>query len=234
MAIKRKKRNKKQDDDTLVDIVEVKESAESFIESNQKNIMGALLALVLLVGGYLAYKHLYQEPREKEASSQLYQAQLQFEKDSFALALTNPGNGALGFLDIAEQFSGTKAGNLAKYYSGVAYMHLGKYDAAIEYLDDFSPRGEVLPVTRYGLLGDAYSEKGDFDQAASYYRKAVHAADGNDFLAPLYLKKLGLLHEKNGNWQAAAEAYNEIKTKYPLSIDGGDIDKFIARVSAKL
>jgi TolA-binding protein len=233
MSIKRKKSTSKQDE-TLVDIVEVKESAQGFIESNQKNILGGILAFILLVGGFLAYKHLYQTPREKDASSQLSQAQLQFEKDSFAIALSNPGNGAKGFLDIAKEYSGTKAGNLANYYAGVCYLHLGQYDSAIEYLEDFSAKGDVLPATRQSLLGDAYAEKGDLEKAASYYQKAVKVASGNEFLASMYLKKVGLLAEKNQNWKAAAEAYNEIKTKYPLSIDGRDIDKYITRVNTHL
>jgi TolA-binding protein len=230
MSINKKKSTSKQDE-TLVDIVEVKESAQGFIESNQKNIMGGLLGLILLVGGFLAYKHWYKTPREKDASGQMAQAQMQFEKDSFAVALSNPGNGAKGFLDIAKEYSGTKAGNLANYYAGVSYLHLGQYDSAIEYLENFSAKGDILPATRQSLLGDAYAEKGDLEKAASYYQKAVSAAGDNEFLAAMYLKKVGLLAEKNQNWKGAAEAYNQIKTKYPLSIDGRDIDKYITRVS---
>ena len=206
MAINKKKSTSDQDG-TLVDIVEVKESAQGFIESNQKNIMGGLLALVLLIGGFLAYKHWYKTPREKDASSQMAQAQMQFEKDSFAIALSNPGNGAKGFLDIAKEYSGTKAGNLANYYAGVCYLHLGQYDAAIASLEDFSAKGDVLPATRQSLLGDAYAEKGDLEKAASYYQKAVSAAGSNEFLASMYLKKVGLLAEKNQNWKATSNYF---------------------------
>ncbi|MFK7810356.1 MAG: tol-pal system YbgF family protein [Saprospiraceae bacterium] len=232
MAIKRKKN--KQQEETLVDIVEVKDSAQGFLETNQKNIMGGLLALIVVVGGYLAFKHLYQGPRETEASTQLSQAQLQFEKDSFALALSNPGSGAPGFLDIIDNHSGTKAANLATYYSGASYLHLGQYDLAIQFLEDFNPKGEVLEGPTFSMIGDAYAEKGDMNNAASYYKKAVNAADGNEFLAPMYLKKVGMMAEKNENWKAAADAYNKIKMEYPTSVDGNDIDKYLARVTPKL
>jgi hypothetical protein len=49
-------------------------------------------------------------------------AQQQFEKDSFQLALTNPGGGYSGFLDIIDSYSGTKTANLAKYYAGICYL----------------------------------------------------------------------------------------------------------------
>ena len=230
MAIRR---NKKQNDETLVDIVEVKESASDWVDSNQKTILGALLGLVLVVGGFLAYKQFVKAPKEKEAMNVMQTAQLQFEKDSFALALSNPGNGALGFLDIADQYGGTAAGNLANYYIGVSYLRLGKYEAAIDHLKSFSADGSVLPATKFGVIGDAFAEKNDLDNALSYYSKAASAV-GNEFTSSMYLKKVGLLNEKNQNWSAAMTAYKQIKTKYPLSIDGNDIDKYISRVAAKM
>ncbi len=230
MAIRR---NKKKNDETLVDIVEVKDSASDWVDANQKTIFGGLLGLILLVGGFLAYKQFVKAPKEKEAMNIMQAAQLQFERDSFALALTNPGNGGMGFLDIAQNYSGTAAGNLSNYYAGVAYLRLGKYDAAIDHLKSFSADGSVLPATKLGVIGDAYAEKNDLDSALSYYTKAA-AAVGNEFTSSMYLKKVGLLNEKNQNWSAALAAYKQIKTKYPLSIDGNDIDKYISRVAAKM
>ncbi len=230
MAIRRKK---KQNDDTLVDIVEAKEGAQDWIDANQKTIFGVLFALVAVIGGYLAYNNFVKIPNEKEASNMMQQAQLQFEKDSFAIALSNPGNGGLGFLDIIDNYGGTSAGNLSNYYAGISYLRLGQYDGAIDYLNAFSADGNVLPAMKMGAIGDAYSEKGDFDSALSYYNKAIKAV-GNEFTASMYLKKVGMLNEKNQNWKAAMDAYQQIKTKYPTSVDGSEIDKYISRIEAKL
>lgn len=216
--------------ETLVDIVEVKESAETFVEKYQQLIFGGLIALVLLVGGYFAYKYLFQVPKQKEAVEQMYKAQEQFERDSFRLALTNPGSGFPGFLDIIDQYSGTPASNSAEYYAGICYLHLGEYDAAIAHLTDFSPDDEVLPITKMGAIGDAYAEKGDLDKALSFYNKAVSAGK-NEILTAYYLKKVGMLNEKNGKFEAAKEAYEQIRKEYPNSNEGKDIEKYIARVS---
>lgn len=224
------KRKTSANDETLVDIVEVKESAESFVEKNQQAIFGGLVALVLIVGGYFAYKYLFQEPKQKEAVEQMYKAQEQFERDSFRLALANPGSGFPGFLDIIDQYSGTPAANAAEYYAGICYLQLGEYDAAIAHLNDFSPSDEVLPITKMGAIGDAYAEKGDLGQALSYYKKAVSAGD-NDILTAYYLKKVGMLNEKNGDFSAAKSAYEQIRKDYPNSNEGRDIEKYIARVS---
>ncbi len=225
----RRKRKQKKQDEVLVDIVEAREGVQDFIDNNQIAVFGGLALLVLLIGGYFGYKYLYQIPKQDEAVEQMFQAQWQFERDSFALALTNPGGGYSGFLDIIDNYGGTAAGNLANFYAGVSYLNLGQYDAAISYLEDFSPDGVVIPMMKYGALGDAWSEKGDLGKALGYYQDAANEA-ANEALTPYYLKKIGMLHEKEGRMDEAKEAYEKIKNNYPTSSDGRDIDKYIVRL----
>ncbi len=225
----RRKRNKKQDE-TLVNIVEARDQAQNFFDRNQQFIVGAVLVVVLIAGGIFAYNNFYVKPRQTEAIQQMFQAEVQFQQDSFVQALTNPGGGYKGFLDITEDYSGTPAANLANYYAGVSYLNIGEYEAAISYLKDFKPDGEIGPVMKYGTLGDAYSELNDLDQAMSYYEKAANAED-NDLLTPYYLKKIGLLNEYQQNYPDALEAYQEIKDNYPQSTEARDIDKFIQRAA---
>lgn len=224
-------RRSRQNDDTLVDLVEVKESASGMLQNNQLKILGIIGILALLVGGFLAYKYLYQSPRNNAAMEQMYKAEMQFKQDSFALALENPGGGFDGFLDIIDNYNGTKAANLSKYYAGVCYLNLGRYNEAIEYLNTFSADGNVTPITKFGAMGDAYSELNDFDSAVSNYRKAANAGD-NELLTPYYLKKVGMLLEKQGDSAGAAEAYQQIKEKYPNSTEGLDISKYITRMAS--
>jgi len=224
----RRKKTRRAEEETLVDIVEVTEQAGDFFERNQNLLLGALGAIALVVGGYFAYHTFYKLPLEEEAGDQIFQAELQFQRDSFELALLNPGGGYSGFLDIIENYGGTDVANIALYYAGISYLHLGKFDAATSYLNDFDPAGEVTPIMKYGALGDAYSELEQFDKAIKAYRSAANAAS-NDFLSPYYLKKLGLLYEKQGQYADALAVYKEIKRDYPKSQDGFSIEKFIER-----
>lgn len=226
-----KRRNKKQvQNDTLIDIVEVKETAESYFESNKNLVLGVIGAVIIIIGGFLFYKFGIHAPKARNAETAMYRAEQQFARDSFALALENPGGGFEGFLDVIDNYGGTDAANLASYYAGISYLNLGKFEAAIEYLKEFSPSGSVTPAMKNGALGDAYSELGQFDEALSYYKKA--ADSDNEFLSPYYLKKYGLLSEKQGDTNAALNAYQEIKKKYYNSTEALDIDKYIARVSS--
>ena len=225
----KRKNTTRGDEDVLVEEAVVQETRSGdFIEDNQQYIIYALLAVGLLVAGYFIYKYMFQAPKQAEAVEQMYKAQEMFERDSFAAALNNPGAGFPGFLGIIDDYSGTKAANAASYYAGVSYLNLGQFEAAIEYLDDFSASGEIFPIMKYGAMGDAYAESGDLSNAMSYYQKAVGAGD-NEILTSYYLKKVGLLNEKNGDKAAANAAYTRIRNEYPGAPEAGEIEKYIFR-----
>ena len=215
-------------EETLADAVGQKSINEIF-EENKNLVTYALIGLLVLVGGYILYRQMVMVPKEQEAVQQMAQAQVQFERDSFALALTNPGQGYPGLVDIADDYGSTKAGNLALFYAGVSYLHLGQFEAAIDYLEDFSPAGDITPTMAAGALGDAYSEVNDFDKALSSYRKAANNS-GNTLLAAYYLKKVGMLSERQGDKEGAREAYQTIKDEYPDTPVATDIDKYLVRV----
>jgi tetratricopeptide (TPR) repeat protein len=105
----------------------------------------------------------------------------------------------------------------------------GNYEVALDYLSDYSGSGKIAEAIKNGLKGDAYSELGQMNKALSAYKKAANT--DNEFFAPYYLFKLGLLNEKEGNTDAALEAYQTIATEYPNSQQGQSIEAFIARVS---
>jgi len=209
-------------------------SLQSFLDNNQNLILYAIGAVALLFLGWWGYKKMIVEPKQKEAVVAMWQAEQMFERDSFKLALENPGAGFDGYQALADKYSGTPAGNTAAYCAGICYLQTGDYDNAIKYLDDCSPSSDLMAAMRNGGLGDAYSEKKDFSKALSYYEKAVNASD-NDVLATYYLKKLGMLNEYQGNKEAAKKAYERIRADYPnqQSQDWRDIEKYIYRASAQ-
>lgn len=227
-----RRRNKKKKEDTIVNVVEARDQAQSFVEKNQNLVLGILAAVVLVIGGLFAYRSLVQTPREMEAGEQMKQAQIQFERDSFALALSNPGGGFMGFLDIISTYSGTKAGNSANYYAGISYLNLGEYEIAISYLEDFSPTDDVFAIMKNGAIADAHSELNQMDEAFSYYKSAVNAGN-NEALTAYYLKKLALFSEKQGKLEDAKKYFQEIKDNYPSTVEGADAEKYISRLSSK-
>jgi tetratricopeptide (TPR) repeat protein len=199
---------------------------EQFIEENQKTLTIIMLAIIIVVGGYWGAKKLYIGPKANEAQENIFYAQNYFEKDSFNLALNGDGMNA-GFLDIAEEYSMTKPGKLAKYYAGISYLHLKNFEEAISYLKGFSCDDELLNATAKGALGDAYLESGDAKNAISCYKEAADVE--SEVIAPVYLQKLGLLYEVQKEFDNALEAYQQIKDNYKTSAEGRNIDKYITR-----
>jgi len=218
-----------------IDLVEVEQvsanhSSAPFWEKHPKFIIYAIGAIALVIVGWWMYKEMIVKPKQVEAVAAMWQAERQFERDSFQLALTEPGGGFDGFLTLADKFSGTPAGNMAHYYAGICYLQSGDFDNAIAQMEDFSANGDLLPAVKYGILGDCYAEKEDFEKAIDYYEKAADNTE-NDLIASYYLKKNGMLNERQGNKEAAIKAYERIRQDYPNpnSGDWRDIEKYIYR-----
>lgn len=219
-------------EEPLVDLGEVSGQAKDFFEDNQSLILGVVGALVVVFLGFFAYQNFIKAPKEAEAVSQIHKAQFLFERDSFAQALQDPGGGFPGLIDVADQYGGTKAGNLAHYYAGVSFLQLGNFDKAIKYLEEYSAKEPMTKATKNGMLGDAYSELKQFDKAVKYYKSAA-SANGDDATAPYYLKKAGMLLEKQGKTKEALKVYETIRDDYYNTEIGRSIEKYIARAKAQ-
>ena len=99
------------------------------IEKNKNVLTYIILGIAVVIGGFFYWKSQMAE-KETEAQTEMYKAQFYFDADSLNKALSGDGNN-LGFLDIIEEYDGTKAANLSKFYVGVIYMQEGKFDDAI-------------------------------------------------------------------------------------------------------
>jgi tetratricopeptide (TPR) repeat protein len=222
----------KQTDKTDKQFAQIEETltkTEQYIEDNQKSLTVIVGAIVAIVAIYLGFTNFYLEPLEQEAHADMYMAEIYFEKDSFNLALNGDGQ-YLGFLDIADEYGLTNAGNLANYYAGLCYLHTAQFEDAIEYLSDFSSDDIILSTLALGCIGDAYLELEDNSSALKYYEKAADNAS-NDFTTPRYLMKQAIVLEMDEEYEDALEMYNQIKEDYSKSQIAQDIDKYIVRAS---
>jgi tetratricopeptide (TPR) repeat protein len=190
-----------------------------------------LIALVVLIGGYIGYRKWVAEPNEKLAVSAMFRAEEYYRMDSARLAL-NGDNINYGFLKVISRYGGTKAANLATFYAGSCYMKLGDFNNAVKYLKDFSTSVQILQERDYGLLADAYSELNRKEEAAEQYKKAGTYFEKDQLFSPEYLFRSGYLYESMGKTQDAIAMYKLIKDKYPQSQRGLEIDKYLARLGA--
>ncbi len=218
----------KNTEDSLKTIETSMTKIEMFIEKNKKTLTYTLGALIIVIGGFVAYKHLVTTPRNAKAQDLMWRAERQFAIDSFAVALYG-NESVIGFAEIADDFSGTATGNLAKYYAGISSLRIGEYEQALEYLGKYTSDDEITSALAIGAMGDANSELGNLEKAVDLYIKAANKID-HEAVSPRFLMKAGGIYEKQGKKDKALAAYNEIKNKFSTSPEVADIEKYIIRV----
>lgn len=216
--------------DQEIDVQEGYNKAEDFLNKYKFPIFGLLGLLLVGVIGFWAYNNLYKPPREAASLESAYAAQNYFEKDDFEKALNGDGVND-GFVDIISSYGGTKMGNLANYYAGACQLQLGNYEEAIDYLSSFKGKDMVISSMALGGIGDANMQLGNNNEGISYYEKAAANSD-NNVTAPMYHFRAGIAKEKNGDMEGAKKHYEIIKEKYPTSIEGRDVAKYLARVGS--
>lgn len=224
------KEKKVQAVENLKEVEHALTTAELFFEKNAKVISIVFGAAVVIALLWLATHRFYTIPHANKAKEQIFTAEQYFEKDSFNLALNGDGNYP-GVLDIIDNYGGTPAGNLARYYAGISYLHIGKYKEAIDQLEDFKTDDLLLKPVTLGAIGDAYAELGNKEKALKYYSDAAEVKI-NNFTTPIYLLKEGRMQEMMGNKEKALAVYQTIKDKYSDSNEGRLVDKYIARLTA--
>lgn len=209
---------------------------EDFLYKNGRTLLIILGVIVLVIGGFFAYKYLVQAPQSKKAAEMMYVAQQHFAADSLKLALEGDGNFE-GFLGVIEKYGSTPEGNLAQHYAGISYLYLGEYQKALDHLKKYTAvegiPGQIVNAQNIGLQGDAYVQMENLAEAVKMYEKAVSVSD-NSLTAPYYLKKAGSVYEKLGDKAKAIEAYKRISADYATSMEARDIQKYIGALEQQL
>jgi predicted negative regulator of RcsB-dependent stress response len=197
-----------------------------WLNAQNKMLTYGVGAVLVIVIGYLCYMNFYKLPKEKEAIAAIYKVQELFDTDSFKQVLKTAPK-------LADKFSGTKGGELAAYMAGTSYLYTGDFKKAIKYLEEVDFKDHLMSVQVIGLLGDAYVESKNLDEALKHYLKAAKKAKV-EFAIVWWSKKAARVYEKKNEWKKALELYQDIKKNHREDEMAIDIDKYIARAQAKL
>jgi TolA-binding protein len=223
-----KNKNSKQAD-SLKDVEEALTKTEQFLENHLNVVIYTIAAIIIVVLGVLGIQRFYVGPRSAEAQSQMFAAQDYFTQNNYELAVNGDGV-SLGFIDIIDNYGSTKAGKLARYYTGVSYLHLGEYDMAIDHLKKFKTDDMLIAPLAQSAIGDAYVELGEYRKAISAYKKGL-TLNENEFSTPTIMFKLGLAYEANNEKAKALDTFSELKAAYPNNSEALSVEKNIARLN---
>lgn len=222
-------------DEELIEVEEFDGAPSSsttpdFINQNRNLIFIGVGALIVIAALAYVYFVFYMGPKEERAKKEMFRAEYYFAQDSFQLALTGRTGEFKGLLDIIDEYGGTEGANLASYYAGTSYLYIGEYDFAIKFLGDYSSSDEVTQAMAYGMIGDAYVEKGENEQAIQQYEKAAKLED-NDVISPYYLHKAGMVSELLNKPEEAKAYYERITENYAESAIVEAAEKDLVRLN---
>lgn len=207
---------------------------EAWVAKNQNYILGIIGVIAVGVLAFLAYQQFILGPKESNAANEMYYPQQYFDqalnnevaKDSLYNLALNGGEGKYGFLDIIDEYPGTKAANLANYSAGMAYLNMQKYQEAISYLENFSSEDAILGALAKGGLGDAFMQLNQPGDALGYYESAMEH-NTNDYTTPKFLYKAGVASLELGQNDKALQYFERIKNDFSDSDEANTIDAFV-------
>ncbi|MCR5464503.1 MAG: tetratricopeptide repeat protein [Bacteroidales bacterium] len=213
-------------------VSETVSKTDQFFRENKKTIYGILIALLIIGLAIVGYYKLIYQPKAKEAARQMYPAEANFRSGEFDLALNGDGN-VLGFSQIIDDF-GAKGGRDVYFYAGLCEYNLGNYQQAIDYLKKYKSDEAITKARALACMGDAYSGLENYKEALRCYDQAIAVDDSfSNIFNATYMLKAGVVCEQLGDNAKALSYYKAIKDKYPQSMEGYDIDKYISRIESQ-
>lgn len=219
------KKDFKKEDEQLENVNEALSTAGQWINDNQNLISWCITGLVAVILAIVALNTYVIKPKALETSNETAKAVAYFQQGDFEKALNGDDADCIGFEEIADNHGLSQQGKLAALYAGICYYEQGDYEMAAKYLGKFSADDQVIDPAANQLLGDAYVELGEYSKAISAFKAA--AGSKSKLIAPMSLKKLGLVYLKEGKNSDARKAFETIKAEYPMSSEAQDIDKYI-------
>lgn len=178
-------------------------------------IVGSIIAIAALI---LAYYYLGHKPSVEKAKTELVAADQLLLKGG--QATTQDSVNALQIYEkVAKKYGNSflfknKYGNRAKLMAGGMLYSQGKYKEALKYVEDYSPKGEILGPSSQSLLGDLYVNLKQYDKAVKAFDNAIDLAKDNKGAVPYFMiKKANVLHFLK-KYDDEIKIYEEIEAKY--------------------
>lgn len=136
------------------------------------------------------------------------------------------------FTEVANRYSRTRPGQLARYYAALSLERLGRYDEAETDLKSLqSSRDESLSALARFKLAQVYDESGKGSKALQLYQQL---ADKPTLFVPKPVVLLALAdHYSSSDPTQAAKLYNQVKTEFPDTQAAQEADERLQLLQVK-
>ncbi|MCC5933138.1 MAG: tetratricopeptide repeat protein [Candidatus Cyclonatronum sp.] len=206
--------------------------ALSFYKDNKTSIIGAVVAVTVLIAGILWYVS-SSSAAENNAREAMTYAEEQFLSGNFENALFGDEDAfEPGLVEIISRFPRTTAGNLAFYYAAVSFAEIGDYDSALQNIRRFDIPSGVMGVAPKSLHGMILMQLGQYSDASSMFERAANW-DLNSATTPFNLLNAAEAAYAAGNYNRAATLARRIKSDYPNSQQAPNAQRLEGMLSAR-
>lgn len=190
--------------------------AVSFFNANRTMILSLVVTLVVVVGVLIGYRY-YSGVQEDKAQNLLASAEQSYASSDFETALNGDEYTlSYGFVRIADEFSGTNAGNLAAYYAAVSNFKLDNYEEALAYIQEYKHPKGIMGVGSVSFHATLLKLNGSLDKAAKKFEEAANW-DKNESTTPFNLIKAANIYKELGNTAKVETITSTIIEDYPNS-----------------
>lgn len=166
-----------------------------YYQNNKATVVGGGIGLILTIGLVIGF-FVYSSQQDNRAQELLGIAEQSFLMGDYNTALNgSDADFTLGFVQIANNYSRTSAGNLAFYYAAISEFELGNYESALDFMSQFTVPSGILGVSPITLHANILLELERYENAARMFERAAEWNE-NSSTTP-------------SNLYSAAEAYNE-------------------------
>lgn len=216
------KQNNKQARTTVDEVNETLTSWEQKLENNRKLIYGGVGAIVAVFAA-VAIFIMVRNNGMQDAQNMVNKADMEY--------VTKGDSAGLAAYKKAANESYAPANRAAQMAATILYKQK-KYDEAIQLLEGSSFNGKIMGPATQSLLADCYVNKKNYDKAISNYDKAIKQAGDNESLTPIIMKKKATVLHATKKYDDELAVYEAMKTQFPRTALGMNIDKYIERAKA--
>lgn len=145
----------------------------SYIRTHTPTIIGIVVGVIVLIGGIVGYS-IYSQNQESEAQAFLGYAEQLYINANYEAALNGDDSAmGVGLAAIVNNYGGTNAGNMARYYAAISELEMGNADMALAYMNDFDAPEGILGVNAINFHAVLLANAGEHKQAAAMFKKAA-------------------------------------------------------------
>lgn len=192
-------------------------------------IIASAIAVILAIGLSIGYYY-YSQSQEKQAQQLMGYADQYYLNGNYQNALHGSEEDfTVGFEQIINNYSGTDAGNLARYYAAVCEYNLGNTEQALAYMEDYDAPEGILGVGSISFKGVLLTDLGRHSEAAETYMEAANW-DQNDSTTPYNLLEAAHAYNDAGDEEQALLQAEKIVTNYPDSPQVTEAQRLLGRL----